>query len=80
MLGVILTAALTAVAFLGQSKAWGCAFAWHVCLAQQLFQSSGAYGIGPLDLLVFTFGMLLGVPVYGGLVYAVLGFIARPKS
>jgi hypothetical protein len=70
--GVLLTFVLTVFAFAGNSRAWGCTFAWQACLLQSFIPDNPIHEGTPIDFFVFMFGVLLGVPVYFLLSYVIL--------
>jgi hypothetical protein len=72
--GVILTVMLTAVAFMGNSRAWGCTFVWQACLLQTVIHTpdNPVNEGSPIDLFAFALGILLGVPIYSALSYVAL--------
>ena len=72
--GVLLTFVLTVFAFAGDSRAWGCTFAWQACLVQTVIHTpdNPIHEATPIDLFGFMFGVLLGVPIYSLLTYVVL--------
>ena len=59
-------------AFAGNSRAWGCTFAWQACLLQTFIPDNPIHEGTPIDLFVFMFGVLLGVPMYSLLSYVIL--------
>ena len=74
VLGVLLTFALTVIAFMGSSRAWGCTFAWQACLLQTVVHTpdNPVHEGSPIDLFAFLLGVLLGIPIYGSLCYVAL--------
>lgn len=80
--GIILTAVLTFIAFKGESRARACKFAWQACLTQQALHTpdNAIHEGSPLDPFGFFVGVLLGIPIYGALTYAVLSLIAKLKK
>jgi hypothetical protein len=82
IVGIILTGALTFIAFKGESRAWACKFAWQACLTQQALHTpdNAIHEGSPLDPFGFFVGVLLGVPIYGSLTYAVLSLSAKLKE
>lgn len=82
IVGVLLTVVLTVIAFLGNSREWGCTFAWQACLTQQVIHTpeNAIHESSVIDLIGFFFGVLLGIPIYGGITYAVLSLIAKFKK
>ena len=70
--GFLLTFVLTVFAFAGNSRAWGCTFAWQACLVQTVIPDNPIHEGTPLDLFAFMFGVLLGVPIYSVPSYIVL--------
>ena len=81
--GVILTIVLTIIAFMGESRAWGCTFVWQACLVQTVIHTPGNFEATPIDLFAFAFGILLGVPIYSLLIYVVLsrfGNVAKNET
>ena len=78
--GVLLTATFTFIAFMGNSRAWGCTFAWQACLVQTVIHTPVSAREGtPIDLFAFMLGVLLGVPIYSVLYYVALSYW-RKKS
>ena len=75
--GVILTAVLTVIAFTGESRAWGCTFVWQACLVQAVIHTPGDFEATPIDLFAFALGILLGVPIYSLLSYAILSRLGK---
>ncbi|HJU53008.1 MAG TPA: hypothetical protein VJ715_00485 [Pyrinomonadaceae bacterium] len=80
--GVLITAVLTIIAFAGETRQWGCTFAWQACLTQQVIHTpdNPLHEGSPIDLFGFAFGVLLGVPIYGGLTYAALSLAAKSRK
>jgi hypothetical protein len=73
--GVLLTATFTFIAFMGNSRAWGCTFAWHACLVQTVIHTPvSAHEGTPIDLFAFMLGALLGVPIYSILYYTAFSY------
>ena len=72
--GVLLTFTLMVLAFMGNSRAWGCTFVWQACLLQTVIHTpdNPAHEGSPIDLFAFALGVLLGVPIYSALSYAAL--------
>jgi len=72
--GVVLTFFLTVIALAGDSRTWGCIFAWQACLVQTVIHTpdNEIHEASPIDLFGFAIGVLLGVPIYAGLSYALL--------
>ena len=72
--GVVLTFFMTVIAFAGDSRAWGCTFAWQACLVQTVIHTpdNPIHEGSPIDLLGFAIGVLLGVPIYSLLSYFLL--------
>jgi hypothetical protein len=72
--GVLTTMALTIMAFMGDSRAWGCIWVWQACLVQVFIHTpeNSVHEGSPIDLFAFGFGILLGVPIYSGLAYVLL--------
>lgn len=56
--GVLLTFTLTVLAFMGNSRAWGCTFVWQACLLQTLIHTpdNPAHEGPPIDLFAFALG------------------------
>lgn len=79
--GIIITVALTVVAFMGQSRAWTCIPLWQACWFQESLhpRAGGFYEGTPADIPIFFFGVFLGIPIYGGLTYALLSLIEKFK-
>jgi len=79
--GVVLTSFMTLFAFAGDSRAWCCTFAWQACLVQTVIHTpdNAIHEGSPIDLFGFAIGVLLGVPIYGGLSYALLLLWQRPS-
>jgi hypothetical protein len=77
--GLILTCVFTVIAFSGDSRSWGCTFAWQACLVQIVVHTpaNSVHEGTPIDLFAFAFGILLGVPIYSLFTYFVL--LRRPK-
>ena len=79
--GVLLTATFTFIAFMGDSRAWGCTFAWHACLVQTVIHTPVSAREGtPIDLFAFVLGVLLGVPIYSVLYYMALSYWRKKYS
>lgn len=73
--GIFLTATLTFIAVAGNSRAWGCTFAWQACLVQTVIHTPASAREGtPIDLFGFALGVLLGVPVYSVLYYLAVSY------
>jgi hypothetical protein len=72
--GILLTIMMTLFAFAGNSRAWGCTFAWQACLIQTVIHTpdNPIHEASPIDLFGFMFGVLLGVPIYSLLSYVIL--------
>jgi hypothetical protein len=72
--GVLLTFSLTVIAFMGNSRAWGCTFVWQACLLQTVVHTpdNPIHEASPIDLFAFLLGILLGIPIYSGLFYVAL--------
>lgn len=72
--GALLTFVLTVFAFAGNSRPWGCTFAWQACLVQTVIHTpdNPIHEASPIDLFAFMFGVLLGVPIYSLLSYVLL--------
>ena len=78
--GVLITTVLTIIAFRGETRQQFCTFAWQGCLMQQVIHTPESAREGsPIDLFGLGLGILLGVPLYGGLTYLVLGLASKPK-
>jgi hypothetical protein len=45
---------------------------WQACLVQTVIHTPVDFEATPIDLFAFAFGILLGVPIYSLLGYAVL--------
>src|SRR5467141_2169723 len=69
--GVVLTAVLTATAFIVGSRALGCTFVWQACLVQTVIHTpdNPMHEGSPIDLFAFAVGVLLGVPIYSAVSY-----------
>jgi hypothetical protein len=69
--GVVLTAGLTAAAFMVGSRAWGCTFIWQACLVQTVIHTpdNPMHEGSPIDVFAFALGVLLGVPIYSAVSY-----------
>jgi hypothetical protein len=80
--GVILTVALTVMAFRGDSRAWGCTFVWQACLLQTVIHTpdNPVHEGSPIDLLAFALGIALGVPIYSALSYLALSHWDKNKD
>ena len=78
--GVALTVVLTFFAFAGNSRAWACTFAWQACLVQTLIPDNPIHEGTPIDLFLFLFGVLLGVPMYSLLSYVILRTWQKPRQ
>jgi hypothetical protein len=72
--GIVLTFFMTVIAFAGDSRAWGCTFAWQACLVQTVIHTldNPIHEGSPIDLLGFAVGVFLGVPIYSLLSYFLL--------
>src|SRR5690349_12624949 len=70
--GVGLTLLLAILAFGANSRPLACNFAWQACLVQAAVIPANSHEGTPLDLILFLFGLLLGVPIYSALTYAVV--------
>jgi hypothetical protein len=57
-----------------------CTFAWQSCLIQAAIIPANSREGTPVDLLLFLFGLLLGVPVYSALTYAAGRIVARTEQ
>jgi hypothetical protein len=80
--GVVLTFFMTVIAFAGDSRAWGCTFAWQACLVQTVIHTpdNPIHEGSPIDLLGFAIGVLLGVPIYSLLSYFLLSWRKPPTG
>lgn len=80
--GTALTFFMTVIAFAGDSRAWGCTFAWQACLVQTVIHTpdNAIHEGSPIDLFGFAIGVLLGVPIYGLLSYVLLLFWQKPSA
>jgi hypothetical protein len=78
--GVGLTLLLTLLAFGANSRPLGCAFAWQSCLLQAAIVPANSREGTPLDLILFLFGSLLGVPIYSALTYAVVALWRKLRT
>jgi hypothetical protein len=79
--GIVLTATLTFIAFMGNSRTWGCTFAWQACLVQTVIHTPTSAREGtPIDLFAFVLGVLLGVPIYSILYYIALSYWRKKYS
>jgi multisubunit Na+/H+ antiporter MnhB subunit len=80
--GIVLTFFLTAFAFEGNSRAWTCTFAWQACLVQTVIHApdNAIHEASPIDLFGFAVGVLLGVPIYAALSYALLLSWQKPSA
>ena len=73
--GVLFTATFSFIAFMGNSRAWGCTFVWHACLVQTVIHTPVRAREGtPIDLFAFALGVLLGVPIYSILYYMAISY------
>jgi hypothetical protein len=74
--GLTLTFVLTVSAFVGNTRAWGCTFAWQACLVQNVIHTPNNpnHEATPLDLFAFILGVALGVPIYSLLSYLLLAW------
>jgi len=57
-----------------------CTFAWQSCLIQAAIIPANSREGTPVDLLLFLFGLLLGVPVYSALTYAAVALWRRTEQ
>ena len=80
--GILLTAAFTFIAFMGNSRAWGCTFAWQACLVQTVIHTpdNPIHESSPIDLFGFMLGVLMGVPIYSILYYVALSYWRKKSS
>lgn len=80
--GVLLTATFTFLAIMGNSRAWGCTFAWQACLVQTVIHTpdNPMHEGSPLDIFGFMLGVLLGVPIYSILYYVALSYWRKKSS
>ena len=80
--GVGLTFFMTVIAFTGDSREWGCTFAWQACLVQTVIHThdNAMHEGSPIDLFGFAIGVLLGVPIYAGLSYVLLLLWQGPSA
>jgi hypothetical protein len=80
--GVGITLLLALLAFVANSRPLACTFVWQSCLLQAAVIPAGSHEGTPLDLLLFLFGLLLGVPIYSALTYAVIALRrkSRPRN
>jgi hypothetical protein len=79
--GVLLTATFTFIAFMGDSRAWGCTFAWHACFVQTFIHTPVSAREGtPIDLFAFVLGVLFGIPIYSVLYYMTLSYWRKKYS
>ena len=80
--GVLLTTALTVIAFLGNSRAWGCTFVWQACLTQRFIHTpdNPIHEGSPIDLFGFALGIALGFPVYSAASYVALWLWQRVSN
>ncbi len=69
--GVFLTAVFTSIAFMGDSREWGCTFVWQACLVQTVFQpiNKSVREAILVDYFTFVFGIFLGIPIYSFFYY-----------
>lgn len=67
--GFGITFLLAIFAFGANSRTMACTFAWQSCLLQAAVISANSREGTPVDLFLFLFGLLLGVPIYSGLTY-----------
>jgi hypothetical protein len=77
--GVGITFLLALLAFGANSRPMACTFAWQSCLIQAAIIPANSREGTPLDLLLFLFGLLLGVPMYSALTYAVVTLWRRTR-
>lgn len=78
--GLVITVSLTCAAFIADTRTVSCVFVWQACLLQTVLHTpSAAHEGSPVDLFAFAFGVLLGVPVYSLIIYALLAR-ARKKA
>jgi hypothetical protein len=80
--GVVITALLTFVAFVVNTRAVSCVFVWQACLVQTVIHTpdNPIHEASPIDLFAFAFGILLGVPIYSLAAYALLARGRRRHS
>jgi hypothetical protein len=73
-LGVLSTTLLTFAAFVIDSRAVASALLWQARLFQLLVHTpdNPVHEGSPIDIFAFAFGVLLGVPIYSLLAYALL--------
>jgi hypothetical protein len=70
--GFGITLLLAVFAFGAGSRTMACTFAWQSCLLQAAVIPANSREGTPIDLFLFLFGLLLGVPIYSLLTYALL--------
>ena len=72
--GVLLTAGLTATAYVVDSRTWACTFVWQACLVQTVIHTpdNSIHEGSPIDVFAFAFGVSLGVPLYSVASYLAL--------
>jgi hypothetical protein len=70
--GLGITFLLGLLAFGANSRTMACTFAWQSCLLQAAVISANSREGTPVDFFLFLFGLLLGVPIYFGLTYALV--------
>jgi hypothetical protein len=68
---------LALLAFGAGSRSVSCVFVWQACLLQEVVLANSKPS--PLDLILLLFGLLLGVPIYSALTYAVVTFWRRSR-
>jgi hypothetical protein len=78
--GLGLTLLLALLAFGANSRPLACTFAWQSCLLQAAIIPANSREGTPLDLLLFLFGLLLGVPIYSALTYAVVACWRKSRT
>jgi hypothetical protein len=80
--GILLTATLTFIASMGDSRAWGCTFAWQACLIQTVIHTpdNPMHEGSPIDLFGFMLGVLMGMPIYSILYYFGLSYWRKKSS
>ncbi len=69
--GLLLTLLLTAIAVIVGAREGGCIFLWQACLLQRVIHTpdNPLHEGSPIDLFVFGFGVVLGIPIYSILSY-----------
>ena len=70
--GVGITLLLALLAFGANSRPVSRLFVWQSCLLQAAVIPANSREGTPLDLILFLFGLFLGIPIYSALTYVLV--------